>query len=225
METNERRYYRILHQVAVAVNSSLDPQAVLETIAQSGAKALDAKACSVMILSPNRRELYHNTAFGLSDWYLRKGPASVDVSMAEALAGRPVVVTNAGRDPRIQYREQAVQEGIASILSVPIRLRDHVVGVLRVYTAEARHFTTKEIEFAEVIANLGAIALENARRYEQLKASHDQVRQDLLEWYATWGLERSADALAGGVSAISEGERAARAWRAAENALDEDRAA
>ena len=203
METKETRYYRALYQVAVTINSSLDPQDVLRSIPESTAKALGAKGCSIMLLTPDGRELYHNSAYGLSDWYVRKGPMSVDLSMAEALQGRSVAVLNAASDPRVQYRSQAATEGIASILSVPIRLRDQVIGVMRVYTAEPRDFGSDEIEFVEAVASLGAVALRNAREHAEVKASYEGVRQDLLDWYATWGLERTADALAGGV--VAEG--------------------
>jgi len=198
METKETRYYRVLYQVAKTINSTLDTREVLGAIAKSAATALEAKACSLMLLSPDKRQLLHSAAYGLSDWYMRKGPVTVDLSISQALAGHTVAVFDAGTDPRVQYRPQAIREGIASILCVPISLRDAVVGVMRVYTAEPREFTAEDVEFVEAVANLGAIALENARRYEDVKANYDGVRQDLLEWYATWGLERSADALAGG---------------------------
>ena len=197
METKETRYYRSLYQVARTINSTLDAREVPRAIAESVTTAMNAKACSLMLLSPNRRELYHSAAHGLSDWYVRKGPLDVDLSMAGALAGNPVAVLHAGSDPRVQYRAQATKEGIASILSVPIWLRDEVIGVLRVYTAEPREFSAEDVEFVEVVANLGAIALENARRYAEMRANYDAARQDLLAWYATWGLERSADALSG----------------------------
>lgn len=197
MDTKQGRYYRALYQVAVTINTTLEAPQVLRSIAEGTAAALEAKACSIMLLSPDRRELIHSAAHGLSDWYMRKGPVSVDLSMAEALAGHPVAIFDAGTDPRVQYRPQAVQEGIASILSVPIRLRQEIIGVMRVYTAQPRDFSAEDIEFVEAVANLGAIALENARRYEEVKTDFDAARQDLLEWYATWGLERSADALAG----------------------------
>jgi GAF domain-containing protein len=199
METKEARYYRALYEVAVTINSTLETREVLSAIAESTTAAMNAKACSLMLLSPDRRQLYHTAAYGLSDWYVRKGPLSVDLSMAEALEGHSVAVYDAGNDPRVQYRPQAIKEGIASILCAPVRLRDHVIGVMRVYTAEPREFSDEDIQFVEAVANLGAIALENAHRYEEVKTSYDGVRQDLLEWYATWGLERSADALAGGI--------------------------
>lgn len=199
METREARYYRALYQVAKTVNSTLNPPEVMRAIAESTTQAMGAKGCSLMLLSPDRRELHHSAAYGLSDWYVRKGPVSVDLSMAEALQGRSVAVRDAAIDLRLQYRPQAVQEGIASILCVPVRRRDDVIGVMRVYTADPREFGAADVEFVEAVANLGAIALENAHRYEQAQISYNAVRQDLLEWYATWGLERSADALAGGV--------------------------
>ncbi|MGE5618868.1 MAG: GAF domain-containing protein [Sphingomonadaceae bacterium] len=175
MDAKETCYFRALYEVAVTVNSSLQPKDVLKAIVQSTAQALGTKACSIMLLSPDRRELRHGVDYGLSDWYIRKGPVNVDRSMAEALEGRSVAVLDAGSDPRVQYGPQNVQEGIASILSVPMRLRGQVIGVMRVYTDLPREFGTDDIEFVEAVANLGAIALENARRHDEVQTTLDMV--------------------------------------------------
>ena len=127
----------------------------------------------------------------------------MDSSMSEALKGHSVAVLNAGKDPRIQYREQAVQEGIASVLSVPLYLWGQVIGVMRVYSAEPREFTAEDIEFVGAVANLGAVAMENAQRFEELKKNYVEARQNLLELYATWREERSPEANGGRV-ALSE---------------------
>lgn len=195
MEQREPCYFRALYQVAVTVNSSLEPGDVLKAIARSTAEALGAKACSIMLLSPDRRELRHGVDFGLSEWYVRKGPVSVDLSMAEALKGHSIAVVDAGHDPRVQYGLQNIQEGIASILSVPIKLRGEVVGVMRVYTAEPREFSTEDIEFVEAVANLGAIALENARRHDEVQYNFDMVSRYVYNdtWVAQlWAQERQA---------------------------------
>ena len=204
MDTQEGRYYRGLYQVALTINSSLDPQEVMRSIAESSANALDAKGASIMLLSPDRKELYHSAAHGLSEWYVRKGPWRVDESMATSLEGRSISIPDVATDPRVQYRPQAAREGIASMLSVPVRLRGEVIGLIRLYSATSREFSHDEIEFLEAVANLGAVAIENARRYAEVKANYEGVRQDLLEWYATWGLERSADTLGGGATNIHE---------------------
>jgi len=164
-------YYRALYKVAEAINSSLETEVILKQIVEGAAKAAGAKGCSLMLLSPDRKVLWHTAAYGLSDWYVRKGPVSVDISMGDALKGKPVAVLNAPEDHRIQYREQAGKEGIASILCVPVRLKEEVVGVMRLYTAEPRHFTDDDIFFLSAVADLGAIALENAKLYEAMKSS------------------------------------------------------
>lgn len=175
MNGKERYYFQAVYQVAVAINSSLEPREVMRRVSQNAAEALEAKACSIMLLTPDRRELRHGVDYGLSEWYVRKGPVSVDLSMSEALEGRAISVLDATTDSRIQYGAEAQQEGIASMLSVPVRLRGEVIGVVRVYTAEPREFTKDEIEFVEAVAHLGAIALENAQSHQQVKDNYDML--------------------------------------------------
>ena len=188
-------YYHALYEVAAAVSSAHTPDRVLQSIVESVARALDAKGCSLMLLTPDRKLLLHTAAFGLSDWYVRKGPVSADVSIAEALEGKAVAVLDATVDVRVQYREQAAREGIASILSVPMMLRDEIVGVVRVYSVQPRHFTDEDIYFVGVSGRLGAIALENARLYDAVQKDYDELRRDVAEWRAALGWEWMAGEL------------------------------
>jgi len=81
-------------------------------------------------------------------------------------------ILDAGHDSRLQYSEAAAAEGIASMLVVPVKVRDTVIGVARVYTAEPHEFTPDEVDFVEIIANLDGVAIENARVYEALDAGY-----------------------------------------------------
>ena len=195
MEEREQRYYHSVYEIAAALNSARQPEIVLQTIVESMAKTLEAKGCSLMLLTPDRKLLLHTAAYGLSDWYVRKGPVSADESIAEALQGRPVAVLDATEDSRIQYRKQAKEEGIASILCSPVMLREEVIGVVRVYTAEPRHFTYSDIYFVGAVANLGAIALENARLYDSVEKDYEELRRDIAEWRAALGWEWMAGEL------------------------------
>lgn len=195
MEKARESYYQSLYEVAAALNSARAPGAVLQSIVERVAKAVGAKGCSLMLLSSDRRVLLHTVAYGLSDWYVRKGPVSADKSLSAALEGKPVAVLHATEDERIQYREQAKKEGIVSILSVPMMLREEIIGVIRVYTAEPRQFNMEDMYFVGAVANLGAIALENARLYESVQKGYEEFRQDMLEWRAAlgheWTIEKS----------------------------------
>ena len=189
METKKETYYQSLYELAATLNSARAPDSILQSVAECVAKAMGAKGCSLMLLSPDRKVLLHTVASGLSDWYVRKGPVSADKSISEALEGKAVAIPDATKDDRIQYREQAKKEGIASILSVPMMLREETIGVIRVYTGEPYHFTMDDIYFVGAVANLGAIALENARLYEAVQKDYETFRQDMLEWRATLGHE------------------------------------
>lgn len=189
MKTSEKSYYHSLYEVAAVLNSARAPENILHSLVERVAKAIGAKGCSLMFLDPDKKVLLHTVAYGLSDWYVRKGSVKADRSISEALAGRAVAVLDATTDERIQYREQAKREGIASVLSVPMKLREEIIGVLRVYTPERHPFSDDEIYFAEAVANLGAIALENARLYEACQKDYQEFREDMLEWRAALGHE------------------------------------
>jgi len=178
MKGRKQRYYYSLYEVAAAANSARTPERVLSSIMETVAKALEAKGCSLMLLTPDRKVLLHTAAYGLSDWYVGKGQVSADKSISEALEGKTVAVWDATKDERVQYREQAKREGIASILSVPMMLREEIVGVIRVYTAERRHFATDDIYFVQTVANLGAIALENRRELEQVSSEVVKLQEE-----------------------------------------------
>jgi len=176
----EHYYYLTLNEVVTAVNSARTPDAVLHSIVENVTKAIDAKGCSLMLFAPDKKHLLHMVSYGLSDSYVEKGPLLIDKSMSEAMRGKSVIVLDATTDNRIQYRREKKKEGIASILSVPMRLRDKIIGVVRVYTAELRQFTEDDIYFVTAVANLGAIALGNARRYDSVQKDYNALRQELI---------------------------------------------
>jgi signal transduction histidine kinase len=178
MANRKEKYYRSLYEIAAVVNSAHTPESVHDAIAKTVSEALNAKGCSLMLLAPDRKVLLHTAAYGLSDRYVRKGPVSADKSISGALRGKPVAILDAAEDKRVQYRAKAKQEGIASMLSAPIFLKEEVVGVIRVYTAEQHYFTNSELYFIQAAANLGAIALERARELKQCLTEVDRLEEE-----------------------------------------------
>ena len=177
MESEYR--YKTLYAIAKRLTSSLAPEEVLNTIVESIAKAVGAKGCSLMLFSPDKKQLIHTISYGLSKWYLRKGPVRTDAVISKVLKGKSVAIRDATQDPRVQYQEQAKREGIASMLSVPLMPDGEVVGIMRVYTSEQRHFSPATIEFLSSVANLGAIALSKARLHEALGRSLEERSVEL----------------------------------------------
>lgn len=180
MEQQPLDYYKALYQIATEVDSSTSTKDVLNGIVRSTAKTIGAKGCSLMLLTQDRKRLVHTVAYGLSSSYIKKGSVKVDTIIDEALKGNPMVVFDAITDPRIQYKAQAKEEGIASILSIPMVLREEIIGILRVYTCEPRDFTTEDIEFLNLVAALGAISLRKAREYESQEHYYEQRLQEKM---------------------------------------------
>ena len=96
-----------------------------------------------------------------------------------SLEGKTVVITDAVVNSEVQYRKEKKEEGIASILCVPIKAQDEVIGVMRYYTAEPRDFSESDIRLAEAVANLGGLAIQNSSLYLMLKEDMRCLKEDM----------------------------------------------
>ena len=163
---------RTLYNIAQAVSSSLNQKEVLDTIAWLAARSMNVKACSIRLLDEGRGLLQVAAAWGLSDAYLAKGPVDPDKAVVdrEVLKGHPVSIEDVALEPGLfQYPEEALREGIRSVLCVPLSVRERRIGVLRVYTGVPHRFSQEETDFLVTLASQGAVAIENARAYRNLE--------------------------------------------------------
>ncbi len=167
--------FATLYRVARTINSSLDVMQILDMIVGATAEALNAKACSLRLLSPDGKRLFIGAAHGLSASYRAKGPVDVTHSPVDQIAladKRPVYIADAQTDARFQYGEQAREEGIVSVVVMPLLVQDQPIGVMRLYTAAPHVFAAEEMELLEAIASLSAVAIENGRLYERLDRNY-----------------------------------------------------
>ncbi len=189
MTEAEVTYSQGLFKLPSILNSSNSPAQIVNAFLEFVAKCMQAKGCALMLLTPDEKILLHTASYGLSSWFVRIGPVVVDKSMSETLKGNPLIVQNATTDERIQYRKQLKQEGITSVLSIPVNLRNKVIGIIRVYTSVPYQFTEADVNFACTAASFGAIALESAHYYTTLQRDYESFRQDMLQWRAEKGDE------------------------------------
>jgi signal transduction protein with GAF and PtsI domain len=183
MPTQEIKYLSTFKNVCKKINSSLDIHIVLKAITENAAELLGVKGCTIFLLDKERKHLHVSSSYGLSERYIKKGPVDSEKSIKDTLGGEWVLVSDAKIDTRIQYREEAKQEGIESILSVPMFAKGTIIGVLRIYTSEPRFFSDIENEFIAGLVEVGSIALENAMIYDQLKTDHEKLICDVHQWF------------------------------------------
>lgn len=173
---NSKRLYKTIYDIAKVINSSLTPSKVLSGIAEQTTRAMKAKGCFIRVIDETGDLLLPDASWGLSERYERKGPVQVSKSRLDqdALAGRIVYIKDVRTDERFQYGAQAAEEGLVSLVVVPLVARGgKVMGVLRVYSDKEREFDEDELDFLTCIANLSGIALENARMYAALKRASE----------------------------------------------------
>jgi len=183
MQTKELQYFKLFRDVCKTINSSLDFKEVLNLITENIVTVLDVKACTVFLWDKRRNTLEVSSASGLSEAYLKKGRLDADKSIAETLEGKTVIILDPASDPRVQYPDEAKAEGIASLLSIPIFVKDQIIGVLRIYTSEKREFSEEECEFISGLSDMGGIAIDNARMYSHLKNDHKKLIDETHRWF------------------------------------------
>jgi GAF domain-containing protein len=165
-QTPSIEYFRLFFETAQSLLSSPALQPTLDALVERTASALGVKAASLRLIDAQTGRLELVAAHGLSRTYLEKGALSADRSIPEVLNGKAVSIKDAGNDPRIQYRDAMRAEGINTVLSVPVIAGEKVIGVLRLYSAVRRDFSVGEIEFVAALAEMGGLAISNARLYE-----------------------------------------------------------
>lgn len=170
---------QIVHEITQLLTGSYDLQEILNRTAERVVAALGVKACGIRILEESTGELVIRAVHGLSAEYLNKPPILLENNEIDlaAFKGRTVYIEDARTDPRIRFPAKSAKEGIVSGLCVPLTHRGRTVGVLRVYTAERRLFSSDEIELLRSIAAQAAAAIINSRLYEERLAAEYVQRQ------------------------------------------------
>jgi GAF domain-containing protein len=174
-----RRNTDLFLNLSTNINSSLDIRDILDILTVDVARAFGVKAVSVRLLDREKKILQLVSSYGLSEKYLKKGPVYAEKSIAEALKGNIVAIRDASTDEGVQYKNEKKAEGIMSILCVPIKAMNEIIGVLRLYSGVPRVFTEDEIKLATAIANQGGLAIHNASLYLMLKEDIKDLRDDI----------------------------------------------
>jgi len=186
--SHAQRHRRLkqLNAVGRAIASQLKMKRIPLMICQSASEEMFAKGASVMLIDTETKRLKVVASCGLSDDFLGKGPIETDKSISVCLNGQDVVIEDAAKDKRVQYPKAIKKEGIKSIICIPLKLRNKVIGALRVYTGYKYQPDTEDLEFLNILADFGVTAIENARLYEHARRDYEDLTRDVWKWYG-WG--------------------------------------
>jgi GAF domain-containing protein/anti-sigma regulatory factor (Ser/Thr protein kinase) len=173
-----------LAEVSQAVTSPLYLDEMLGVVIEMATQVMGAKICSLRLVDEEGAKLIPVATRSQSPAYADRPPVQVGQGITGQVAQttRSIAVTNVQADPRYLFRERAEREGLVSLLSVPLILRDKVIGVFNCYTNEPHTFSAKEKVFFQTLANQTALAIENARLVASVaivREMHHRVKNNL----------------------------------------------
>lgn len=184
-----------LGQVGDIIAGQSRPEQVIDRVLQWTEDVMRAEGASVLLLDESRSYLRFAAATGpkaidLHTFNLQLGEG---IAGWVALNGRAAIVNDVASDPRFARSiAEKIEFPARSILCVPMRARDSLLGVIEaVNRADGRPFTEEDAELLTAVANQAALFLENARLLEQLNTRVLQTESDLARTNARLQAEKS----------------------------------
>lgn len=169
----------LLNEVSRELASILDRQELLRRIAERVKKIVDYDTFSVMLWNESTQRL--ESAFGMR--YQEAIPVCMTLPLRAGLSGaaaadrRPVRVDDVLNDDRYIPCEAGLQ--VRSELVIPLLLQERLIGVLDLESIEPRAFTAENERMLATLGSFIAVALENARLYEEVRENQSRLQEDL----------------------------------------------
>jgi sigma-B regulation protein RsbU (phosphoserine phosphatase) len=176
---SERHYVDTLETLAEIgreMSSILDLDTLLTRIASLTKRLVDYRTFGILLLNESSNELEMKLAVRYG-----KGAESKHMKLGEGLVGwaaqhkEPVLVADVSKDPRyVNLVEDARSE-----LVIPMMIKDRCIGVFDLESPELEAFTKEHKELLTLLASQAAVAIDNARLYDELRRKEERIEKEL----------------------------------------------
>lgn len=167
-----------LIEISLNLNTTLNQEKILDLILHTAADILECESVSIMLFDENAEELYFVASTDTNSDRLTRIPVPIDDSIAGMIfsLNSPQIINNLSEDPR-HYNLVSDKLGTAhkTLVGVPMRLHDKVIGVLEGVNKFDGLFTSDDLDILSVIASQAAVAINNARMMESLQAAYQEL--------------------------------------------------
>jgi GAF domain-containing protein len=175
-----------LGEVSQAVNSTLDLETVLTTIVGRAVQLSRTDAGAIYVFDEGRKEFRLHATYGMSeamiaaisDQHIGLGDSNIGAATAQR---KPIQVPDIRNQPS-PVNEIVLREGYRGILVIPLLRPDHIVGALVVRRKTPGEFPQTAIQLLQTFADQSVVAIQNARLFESVEKSLEDLRnaQDRL---------------------------------------------
>lgn len=163
--------------VGNTITSQFEIHDILQSVVEQATVLMRAKVASLMLADLEKGELLLESVYGSSPDYIRKPNLDINKSLIGKVVriGRPVMVHDVRTCAAYRQRDLAKNEGLVSLLSVPLKWRETTIGALNVYSARKYRYTEDDLYLLSMLASQAAIAIQNARALRQASLLEEQV--------------------------------------------------
>jgi signal transduction protein with GAF and PtsI domain len=179
-----------LNVISRAITSDRYLEDILRLIVLVTAEVMNSKICSLWLLDEKTQSLTLRATQSINREYLKKRSLKVGEGIVGIVAqqNQPYLSVNVLEDPHFKEKSLAQTLGLMSLLSVPMSVRDRVIGVINCYTSFPHEFTETEQNLFTTVANQAAVAIFNTELMVQSKVMQEELEVRKL-------VERAKDVL------------------------------
>ncbi len=164
-----------LYDTTTIMVTSYDVREVLDRLVQESVRIMEAQGAALRLVQQGTDELVTVATCGMSGEYLAKGPVTMEDSLIPRNADDVIIVDDVEQDPRLRYPQEALREGIRSMISILLVSKGTIKGNLRLYARKPHHFARDEISFLKILANGAAVILDNVQAWKALEESNRKI--------------------------------------------------
>jgi len=168
-----------LSRVSAAVSGLRDLDAILNVALDSVLRIMNGTVGGILLIDEQTQTLSYRVYRGLSDKYAQE----MRLKMGEGVAGRvaqsakSVLLEDISTDPRAASPDLVSMEGLKAFVSVPLRSKDAVLGVLNVASHLPRRFTKDDMHLLHAIGDQVGVAIEEAELYDRLRKERQNYQR------------------------------------------------
>ena len=181
-KTSLAKQIEALKEISAAISSDRYIDDVLKLIVTVTANVMDSKVCSLWLIDEKEDCLKVRATQTMNKEYLKERSLKLGEGVVGYVAqqNEPAVILDVLEEPRYKEKELAKKMGLRSMLSVPMRVKDKVIGVINIYKSPRHEFTKTELDLLTTVANQAAICIENTELMVRSKVIQEELESRKL---------------------------------------------
>jgi Nif-specific regulatory protein len=182
MDLTTKDNFDALYEVTKVINSILDPHSLLDKVLELAMLHLSAERGFIVLADTSAPEGFRIAFSKNFDSTQRSGEIAASSSVLRNVlqTGEPVLTFDALSDERFESSTSIIAQNIQSILCIPLRLQERVIGAIYLDSTKSRkRFTEDSMKFLTVFGSISATAIENAKQFDSLKSENLRLRSEI----------------------------------------------